>query len=62
MAVGQVRAVDLSKAYKLRRLLGRDRRRANNAIEKYINSGINSTDFRRVLWHFMKPVGRLLST
>jgi len=40
MAVGQVRAVDLSKAYKLRRLLGRDRRRANNAIEKYINSGI----------------------
>jgi len=40
MAVGQVRAVDLLKDYKLRRLLGRGRRRANNAIEKYINSGI----------------------
>ena len=40
MAVGQVRAVDLSKAYKLRRQLGRGRRRANNAIEKYIDSGI----------------------
>jgi hypothetical protein len=35
MAVGQVRAVGLSKAYKLRRLLGRGGRRADNAIERY---------------------------
>ncbi len=40
MAVGRVRAVGLSKAYKLRRLLGRGGRRADNAIERYIDSGV----------------------